>query len=246
MGPAASLTMAGIFSKLFTFLRRKSSGSGGKSTTAPPFSGRKIRSSSAPAAPLPRRGGGSDRRQQKIEARLKSLDEAKEREARRLAELRAKLDARSQAEFDKLVGRTERGATVDMAEWHRLNSSNVDRIRYGTFDRLLQVVFKDGSLYEYQSVEPEVFQRFLTTHSPGQFVWYVLRAYGYRYRRVNGAGSHGTTLPAADRFSGHPFAVPDDVQAVERRAGRGAVDVAGVVTSKGVRPPPLPSKFWRK
>lgn len=228
--------MAGIFSKLFSYLRKKPgapfSGTGGGS----------IRSSGT--ATLPRRGG-PDRRKANIESRLKTIEEGKTRDAKRLAELRERLDQQSKRAFDKAVQRAEMGTEVGNAEWHKLNSSNVDRVRYGTFDRKLQVVFKDGSLYEYDAVEPGIFQQFLTTHSPGQFVWYVLRAYGYRYRKLGSAGSYATAPRAAPRFDEQPFAIPEEAQRINRRAGRGGVDV-GVPVAKGVRPPPLPAKFWKR
>lgn len=132
--------------------------------------------------------------------------------------------------------------TVDEAEWTKLNSSNVDRIRYGMADRTLQVVFKNGSLYAYYNVEPTIFLQFLRTHSPGQFVWYVLRAYGYRYRLL-GKG-YPTSPPRPERFDGMPFAVPAEIEALEKKAGRGAVD--DVPVAEGVRPSPLPPRFFTR
>lgn len=128
---------------------------------------------------------------------------------------------------------------IDGEPWYTLISSNVDRIRYHKPASLLQVIFKDGSLYEYERVEPSIFMGFLQTHSPGQYVWYVLRQYGYPYRKV-GAG-YATSAPAANRFEGQPYAVPDWVEAMQKQAGRkaaeGGVWNKGTPTSKGVVPP---------
>lgn len=158
--------------------------------------------------------------------------------------------------------------TVDRAQWYTMNSSNVDRIRYGEDDHLLQVIFKggktrrnNGSLYQYWDVEPQIFKAFLQTHSPGQFVWYVLRAYGYRYKKL--AGGQATSSPKADRFGGEPFAVSQEIEAIQRRAGRSEVDmpearvasgdklwsptkVENIPIAQGVVPPPGVFRFNRR
>jgi hypothetical protein len=89
-------------------------------------------------------------------------------------------------------------------------------------------------------VEGDIFLAFLRTHSPGQFVWYVLRQYGYRYAKLS--AGYGVTKPALPRFEGEPFAIPDDVQALQAAAGRkpkqGAEFHPGTPTAEGVRPPP--------
>lgn len=145
-------------------------------------------------------------------------------------------------EADRDNRRDQTLVTVDEAEWTKLNSSNVDRIRYGTADKVLQVVFKNGALYAYYDVEPAVFLQFLRTHSPGQFVWYVLRAYRYRYRKL-GEG-FVVSPPRPERFDGMPFAVPQEIQNVQREAGRAEVD--DVPVARGVRQPPLPAKFFMR
>ncbi len=131
--------------------------------------------------------------------------------------------------------------TVHDADWIPMNSSNVDRIRWGRDDRLLQVIFKDGSLYQYWDVEEPIYRNFLGTHSPGQFVWYVLRQYGYRYAKLS--GDLGATEPAAPRFDEHPFHVSKEIREVQKKAGRkpaeGGLWNSGLPKAVGVRKPPL-------
>lgn len=132
--------------------------------------------------------------------------------------------------------------TVDLADWISLLSTNVDRIRYGLDDETLEVIFKDGSHYAYYNVESEVFMAFQRAPSPGQFVWYVLRQYGYAYAKIGGGES--TTPPIAPRFDGRPYAVPEDIQAIQARAGRRPTDGGlwntGTPVARGAQPPPLP------
>lgn len=77
--------------------------------------------------------------------------------------------------------------------WVKLNSSNVDEIRYVAQDKALEVRFLDkgkGSAhYRYLDVPASVFLRFLETDSPGRFVWNVLRADGYRYQRLDASAT---------------------------------------------------------
>lgn len=69
-------------------------------------------------------------------------------------------------------------------QWHKMASSNVDEIRYVPDARTLQVLFLNSYAYEYYNVPANVFTDFLRTDSPGRYVWNVLRADGYPYRRV--------------------------------------------------------------
>lgn len=123
-------------------------------------------------------------------------------------------------------------------QWYPLTSSNIDRIRYWQTRQQLQMVTKKGRMYQYEGVEPLIFDRFLTAKSPGQFQWYVIRAYGYAYRQI----SEGNSVSAArdDIHAGEPFAVSQEIEEFQRRQGRSSVD--RVPMARGVVPPP-PS-FW--
>ena len=46
--------------------------------------------------------------------------------------------------------------TIESEPYYDLVSSNVDRIRYCKPTRELQVVFKNGSAYQYENVEPDI------------------------------------------------------------------------------------------
>lgn len=124
---------------------------------------------------------------------------------------------------------------IDGEPWIPLISSNVDRIRYHEETRQLQVVFhahgrSPARAYRYWNVEPEIFEAFKHTHSPGQFVHYVLIAYHYPYEEMSGSFT-SSQAPAAPRYDEQPFGVPERIQEVQRRAGRGMWDF-GAPTSR--------------
>src|SRR5262245_22024551 len=72
--------------------------------------------------------------------------------------------------------------------WVQCDSSNVSEIRYHESQQLLQVWFKNSAVYEYRSVERDVWVAFVEAPSKGRFVWERLRGFGrgavYPYRRV--------------------------------------------------------------
>ena len=125
-------------------------------------------------------------------------------------------------------------------EWYKMNSSNVDRLRYLPSAQLCQCVFKNGRLYQYSGVEPEIFQGWLQTHSPGGYQWYVIRAYGYAYTEL--ATGLPVSSPRADRFAGEPFAVPQHIEDFQKSRGRQSVD--RVPTAQGVAQPPTDA--WKQ
>lgn len=131
--------------------------------------------------------------------------------------------------------------TEGWTQWYPMNSTNVDRIRYLASARLCQAVYKKrGDLYQYEGVEPEIFLGWLQTHSPGQYQWYVIRAYGYRFSRLS--TGQAVSPPRENRFEGEPFAVPAEIEAFQRARGRGQVDV--VATAVGYAPPP--NDAWKQ
>jgi hypothetical protein len=75
-------------------------------------------------------------------------------------------------------------ATVLEARWTVLASSNVNEIRYLWQDKILEVEFLSGALYQYFQVPVEVFLEFLRAGSPGRFVWNYLRDV-YEYARMD-------------------------------------------------------------
>lgn len=161
----------------------------------------------------------------------------KDRRARR-----QQAEAADDAAFDILMGmdaddKKREAARHEWTEWYDLNSSNLDRTRYLEADEKAQIVYKDGSCYEYSGVEAKVWHGLLTTHSPGQYRWYVFgdpRLGGgyYSYHKVS---SGEAVSPARnDRFSGEPFAIPDDIEKILNTKNR----IGAVPKSTGVVPPP--------
>lgn len=144
---------------------------------------------------------------------------------------RQKSDERASKKFAELA------AKFEWTDWYDLNSSNLDRCRYMEGDGLVQIVYKDGSCYEYSGVEPKVWHGLLTTHSPGQYRWYVFgdpRLGGgyYPYHKVSSGES--VTPARADRFSGEPFAIPGEIEKILNSKNR----IGAVPRSTGVVPPP--------
>jgi hypothetical protein len=133
--------------------------------------------------------------------------------------------------FDK-----EEAAKGAWSEWYPLICSKVDRIRYNLGSRTLEVIFKDGQLYSYCDVEPEIFMALLRATNPGGFVQYILIQYGYAYKQRS--SGNVVSPPAAPRFDDQPYAIPDDIQELQAKAGRklvGAV-LASTKKSKGIGP----------
>jgi len=69
-------------------------------------------------------------------------------------------------------------------EMTSVQSSNVEAIGYDEERHALRVRFRNGTLYEYSQVSPEVFRTFLAAPSKGSFVHEVLRKGGYACRRI--------------------------------------------------------------
>ena len=125
--------------------------------------------------------------------------------------------------------------------WHPLSSTNIDRIRYLEARQQLQMVTKKGWMYQYEGVEPLIFQRWLETHSPGQFQWYVIRAYGYPYKLL----SKGNSVSAPHELGneGEVFQVSKEIEDFQRARGRSAVDER-LPVAQGIVGPQRP--YWEK
>lgn len=67
--------------------------------------------------------------------------------------------------------------------WVRVQSSNIDAVRYRPSTRTLEVRFGNGSVYNYQSVPEDVVQRMLDAPSKGQYFHRYIRK-NYIYSRV--------------------------------------------------------------
>jgi len=73
-------------------------------------------------------------------------------------------------------------------DWVNVGSTNVDRFKWEwRGGGVLTVQFLDGAVYEYDGVPLTVAAAFVESDSAGRFVWNILRAEGYRYRKVRAA-----------------------------------------------------------
>lgn len=63
----------------------------------------------------------------------------------------------------------------------RVKSSNVFAIGYDSVNKILQVEFKNHSIYEYYDVSETVYNAFMNAESKGRFMGNL---YKYKYRRV--------------------------------------------------------------
>lgn len=74
-----------------------------------------------------------------------------------------------------------------------VGSSNVDEFWWSWQNRRLFVRFLDGSLYAYEGVPLPIAVGMIETDSHGRYVWNVLRANGYPYRKLDGGGKKKAT-----------------------------------------------------
>ena len=60
----------------------------------------------------------------------------------------------------------------------RVNSHMVEAVGYDDQDRILQVVFKGGKIYNYEDVSIEVFEALMDSESIGNFILeYIMNDY---------------------------------------------------------------------
>jgi non-canonical purine NTP pyrophosphatase (RdgB/HAM1 family) len=67
-----------------------------------------------------------------------------------------------------------------------VDSSDIVSIGYDAKARVLEIEFKEDRIYQYQDVEPDVYERFMRTDSYGEFFYAHITKH-YRYKRVNGS-----------------------------------------------------------
>jgi hypothetical protein len=68
-------------------------------------------------------------------------------------------------------------------ERHPVKSSNVKAVGYDEEQKVLEVEFKSGGIYQYTGVQPEMYADLLAAESVGRFVSQVVRA-GRRGLRI--------------------------------------------------------------
>jgi hypothetical protein len=77
-----------------------------------------------------------------------------------------------------------------------VNSSNVESIGYNAEEKVLEVEFKSGGIYQYAGVQPAMYADLLAAESVGRFVAQVVRAgrMGLRIEEEKGASLGGERL----------------------------------------------------
>ena len=65
-----------------------------------------------------------------------------------------------------------------------VESSNLKSVGYDPCTRVLEIEFKDGSVYEYDDVPCEVHSGLMDAESKGSFFYENIRKRDYEYRRI--------------------------------------------------------------
>ncbi|OAI39579.1 hypothetical protein AYO40_01055 [Planctomycetaceae bacterium SCGC AG-212-D15] len=121
-------------------------------------------------------------------------------------------------------------------------------VRYRPEEKILEVIFLSNYHYLYYNVEPDVFDLFLASDSPGRFVWSHLRAKGYKYDRV-GAGMIPSYRTAEwldeEETERRKFGVVRALLPEERLANAAALKNLQPGQSKPFRRTPLKQRNWR-
>ena len=64
-----------------------------------------------------------------------------------------------------------------------VSSSNISEIGYDESSRILQVLFNNGSLYQYFDLSPQIYAELLKASSIGQYLNSNIKGH-YRYARI--------------------------------------------------------------
>ena len=65
--------------------------------------------------------------------------------------------------------------------WYPMVSSRVSEARYDSGLQQVQVIFRDGTPWQYTGVEKNIWRNFRRSASPGRFINRVLNNYPYSY-----------------------------------------------------------------
>lgn len=64
-----------------------------------------------------------------------------------------------------------------------VNSSNINSIGYDILSAILEVEFKDGSIYRYYDVPDYIYKELMNAKSYGQFLSENIK-YNFRYQKI--------------------------------------------------------------
>jgi hypothetical protein len=65
----------------------------------------------------------------------------------------------------------------------KVKSSNIDAIGYDSKQKLLRIIFKSGSTYEYSKVPVTIWNKLKTAKSKGSFAYYNI-CYKFPYQKI--------------------------------------------------------------
>jgi len=69
-------------------------------------------------------------------------------------------------------------------ERKRVDSSNLKAIGYDSQTRILEIEFKDGSVYQYSDVPESVYNGLMRASSHGQYFDANIKKAGYRFSKI--------------------------------------------------------------
>jgi len=62
-----------------------------------------------------------------------------------------------------------------------VTSSNLSQIGYDPDTMTMQIMFKNGSLYAYQNVEPDTYETMMSSGDPGRYFTEIIKPQRQRY-----------------------------------------------------------------
>jgi len=68
---------------------------------------------------------------------------------------------------------------------HPVNSKNIHRAGYDKKNKILQIQFSNGSVYQYEGVHKAYYDGIFQAESPGGFLRKHIIKGGYKYKRKN-------------------------------------------------------------
>lgn len=85
-----------------------------------------------------------------------------------------------------------------------VDSSDIVSIGYDEKQRVLEIEFKENRIYQYQDVEPDIYERFTRTDSYGEYFYAHINKH-YRYKRVESVGSESGKTVKLALVTGNPM-----------------------------------------
>ena len=89
-----------------------------------------------------------------------------------------------------------------------VESSDIVSVGYEARKRVLEIEFKEGRIYQYLDVEPDVYERFTRSDSYGEFFYSFINKH-YRYKRVSGAAKQSIAPYKLAFVTGNPNKMRD-------------------------------------